>query len=55
MTATYISCACRDCFDVAITANPSIPALCLPCEEAGCVPGNGECVREQWAEALEME
>jgi hypothetical protein len=33
----YSDCACRDCFDIAITSDGS-PAFCTECEEAGCEP-----------------
>jgi hypothetical protein len=31
----YVSCACRDCFDIAIS-NRGEAAFCLLCAEAGC-------------------
>ena len=33
----YKSCACRDCFEIAIGEDDE-PALCHACEEAGCEP-----------------
>lgn len=45
MASGYCDCACRDCFDVAITSGG--PALCGDCTDAGCdVDGEHECVRE---------
>jgi hypothetical protein len=39
----YVSCACRDCMEIAINDEDE-PALCLECEEAGCsVDGDEEC------------
>lgn len=41
----YTDCACRDCFEIAITSDG--PALCGDCEAAGCdVEGEGECQRD---------
>lgn len=37
----YTSCACRDCMDPAISADTGIPALCLLCEAADCLPVTG--------------
>jgi hypothetical protein len=37
----YTDCACRDCFEIAITDHGE-PALCNACEEAGC-DVHGEC------------
>lgn len=45
MASGYTPCACRDCFDIAISDNVEIPELCWACEEAECEPNNGECCR----------
>lgn len=37
----YTSCACRDCFEIAISDDEK-PAFCHACEEAGCEP-DSEC------------
>lgn len=45
----YTDCACRDCFDVAISSDIEAcrPGLCGDCEDAGCDPhGAGECCRD---------
>jgi hypothetical protein len=43
----YTDCACRDCFDIAISADVDYPELCGLCEDADCDPdGFGECCRE---------
>ena len=43
-TSGYINCACRDCFETAISADVGLPALCHACEEAGCdADGQSEC------------
>ena len=34
----YVSCACRDCMEIAITTSGE-PALCSGCQEAGCEAG----------------
>jgi hypothetical protein len=39
-------CACRDCFDVAVSADADRPELCLLCKDAGCTPNDGECQRD---------
>jgi hypothetical protein len=40
----YTSCACRDCFEIAISEDESVPELCNECEEAGCdCSGESEC------------
>lgn len=44
MTSGYTPCACRDCFDIAISDDWTVPDLCWACEEAGC-DSDGECVR----------
>jgi hypothetical protein len=36
----YTSCACRDCFEIAI--GEAGKAFCLACQDAGC-EGDGEC------------
>lgn len=44
--AGYCDCACRDCFDVAITSTKRL-ALCLLCKDAGCdATGESECQRD---------
>lgn len=40
----YTHCACRDCFDIAISGDDG-PALCAECKEAECSPWPTE-----WAE-----
>lgn len=43
----YVHCACRDCFEIAISGNDGEPALCSECEEAGCdCTGQSECAVE---------
>lgn len=43
----YTDCACRDCFDVAVSDDMAHPDLCNLCEEAGCsADGDEECARE---------
>ncbi len=32
----YSDCACRDCFDVAVSSNVKKPALCSDCSDAKC-------------------
>lgn len=32
----YCDCACRDCFEIAITSDDEKPAFCHACEGAGC-------------------
>lgn len=43
----YVNCACRDCFEIAISGAGE-PTLCNECEDAGCGPegtdGEGECL-----------
>ena len=40
----YTDCACRDCFEIAVANDTTIPELCSQCEEAGCsVDGDEEC------------
>jgi hypothetical protein len=41
----YTDCACRDCFDVAMSDVRRHP-LCSDCEDAGCEPFDHECCRE---------
>lgn len=38
----YCSCACRDCFEIAISGDEP-KALCSDCEAADCDPDGGEC------------
>jgi len=43
-TSGYTDCACRDCFEIAISDDMAHPDLCNECEEAGCDPeGESEC------------
>ncbi len=43
----YTDCACRDCFDVAVSSDTSKPDLCWACREAGCdADGEHECCRD---------
>ena len=47
MSSGYTQCACRDCFDVAVSSDDSKPELCSDCEEAGCsADGDCECSRD---------
>jgi len=42
----YTDCACRDCFDVAVSGDMASPNLCQDCAEAGCSgAGDAECSR----------
>ena len=42
----YTDCACRDCFDIAVSDDMSKPDLCGLCEDAGCdAEGKSECDR----------
>lgn len=47
----YTDCACRDCFEIAISSTDE-PELCNLCEDAGCdADGEGECCCEpEWDE-----
>lgn len=52
-TSGYCDCACRDCFDIAITSGG--PALCGLCKDAGCdVEGAQECARDDAYESDEL-
>lgn len=43
----YTDCACRDCFDVAISDSDDALGLCGDCAEAGCdETGQSECMRD---------
>jgi hypothetical protein len=42
-------CHCRDCME--LTYGDS---MCHDCEDAGCIPNDGECLAEPWAEAQEL-
>jgi len=43
-TSGYTDCACRDCFEIAISDDMAHPDLCNECEEAGCdAEGESEC------------
>ncbi len=45
MAGGYCDCACRDCFDIAITSTKRL-ALCNECSAAGCDrSGESECCR----------
>lgn len=42
----YTPCACRDCFDIAISANVRRPELCTLCALLGCdATGQSDCER----------
>jgi hypothetical protein len=46
MSSGYTNCACRDCFEIAISSDESKPELCSDCEESGCsADGDSECQR----------
>lgn len=46
MPSGYTSCACRDCFETAVSEAMDIPDLCNACVEAGCdCDGESECLR----------
>jgi hypothetical protein len=45
MSSGYVHCACRDCFDVAISGDDNTDVLCPECEEAGCEAHDSECCR----------
>ncbi len=38
----YTDCACRDCFEIAISSDVANPVMCQDCAEAGCERGS-EC------------
>jgi len=43
----YTDCACRDCFDIAVSDDMDAPDLCGDCEDAGCDDtGESECSRD---------
>lgn len=43
----YVPCACRDCFDVAISKDPKLAALCWACDAVGCSDlSDGDCCRD---------
>lgn len=45
----YTDCACRDCFEIAITGDDDLKPFCHECETAGCADvhaGTGECLVE---------
>ncbi len=43
----YTDCACRDCFDIAVSDDMAKPDLCWECSEAGCSDtGDEECARD---------
>jgi hypothetical protein len=46
VSSGYTDCACRDCFDIAVSADTTKPELCPLCQNAGCTPNDGECERE---------
>jgi hypothetical protein len=40
----YVPCACRDCFEIAVSSGTETPTLCHACETAGCDrAGKAEC------------
>lgn len=42
----YTHCACRDCFDIAVSSDTRTPVLCSDCKKAGCDSGGeSECER----------
>lgn len=42
----YTDCACRDCFDIAISSDVRKPELCEDCVAADCdADGASECAR----------
>ena len=46
MASGYTDCACRDCFNVAVSDNTAHPELCADCADTGCSPnGDAECCR----------
>jgi hypothetical protein len=51
----YVDCACRDCFDVAVSSGG--PALCSDCRAAGCdASGHSECQRtDNYAQTMATE
>jgi hypothetical protein len=53
-TGGYVSCACRDCMEIAIGARGD--AICSDCEEAGCEAGaEAECsARGAYGEDVEQ-
>lgn len=44
VTSGYTECACRDCFEIAVSRNVNNPDFCHECEEAGC-ERDAECAR----------
>lgn len=45
MGAGYTHCACRDCFDIAVSGDEAKPELCHACLDAGCAIDFGACCR----------
>ena len=45
----YTECACRDCFEIAISENETKPELCSECEDAGCDGVHG-CQTPYWGD-----
>jgi hypothetical protein len=47
-TSGYCDCACRDCFEIAISSVGDIvgTVLCYECKEAGCEAQDSDCQRE---------
>lgn len=42
----YTNCACRDCFDIAVSNDTDHPERCWECDESGCdETGESECTR----------
>lgn len=37
MASGYTTCACRDCFDITVSADETQPELCNECADANCV------------------
>jgi len=51
----YTECACRDCFEIAVSNDMSKPDLCNECEEAGCSEdGDDECQCEDAYSEIEI-
>jgi hypothetical protein len=50
----YTHCRCRDCFEIAISDDMSVPEYCDECVKAGC-PDQGEDSECQRPDAYETE
>ena len=47
MASGYTDCACRDCFDIAVSSDMAHPDLCGMCADAGCdATGKSDCARD---------